>query len=259
MVPSYTMRNPNWTRDEVILALDLYLKRREQGVTWDGRVPEVIELAQLLRELPIHPKEIRTEKFRTPSSISLKLSNLGSLDPNYPSGAVNASEMDREVWEEFGTDWGRLHKVAASIRKRYKELPDVESVGEQVAPYKAVSDEQPEWVEGRILTRMHLVRERDPRAAAEKKRVELERTGRLRCEPCSFDFFEIYGEHGRGYIECHHRIPLADLAESRTTRLEDLALVCANCHRMLHRGRRVLGVEELVILYREGRAGSSLH
>ena len=236
------MRNPNWTEDEVILALDLYAKRREIGRTWDGRTEGVKELSALLRDLPVHPASIRTDSFRSPNSIALKLSNLGSLDPAYPSGTPNVSKTDRAVWEAFKDDWDLLHKTAASIRARYKEIP---TVSEPAAAYTTAPDKEPVWIEGRILTRTHLLRERNPKAAAEKKRVELERTGRLQCEPCSFDFYETYGEHGRGYIECHHRVPLADLAGSRRTRLEDLALVCANCHRMLHRGGRLLSVEEI--------------
>jgi 5-methylcytosine-specific restriction protein A len=50
--------------------------------------------------------------------------------------------------------------------------------------------------------------------------------------------------HGADYIECHHVDLLAD-TEVTLTRLEDLALVCANCHRMLHRGDPPPTVDEL--------------
>lgn len=60
-------------------------------------------------------------------------------------------------------------------------------------------------------------------------------TGRLACEVCGFEFERTYGSHGDGYIECHHVVPLAFAGPSRT-RLADLAVVCSNCHRMLHRG-----------------------
>ncbi|WP_420719722.1 HNH endonuclease [Streptomyces sp. NRRL WC-3618] len=39
---------------------------------------------------------------------------------------------------------------------------------------------------------------------------------------------------GAGYIECHHVIPL-HVAGEGTTKLSDLALICSNCHRMIHR------------------------
>ncbi|WP_405140686.1 HNH endonuclease [Sphaerisporangium sp. NBC_01403] len=48
------------------------------------------------------------------------------------------------------------------------------------------------------------------------------------------DFERPYGDCGAGYIECHHVIPLHQAGEG-LTKLADLALICANCHRMIHR------------------------
>ncbi|HBC3475266.1 hypothetical protein GOP97_11155 [Vibrio cholerae] len=54
-------------------------------------------------------------------------------------------------------------------------------------------------------------------------------------------FRECYGSHGDSYIEAHHIIPLSELCsvDGSKTRLEDLAMVCSNCHRMLHRAPRI--------------------
>ncbi|MBD4677824.1 HNH endonuclease, partial [Xanthomonas citri pv. citri] len=52
------------------------------------------------------------------------------------------------------------------------------------------------------------------------------------------------GEHGAGYIEVHHRVPL-HVSGTVMTSLEDLALLCSNCHRMIHRRRPWLTVEQL--------------
>jgi predicted HNH restriction endonuclease len=64
----------------------------------------------------------------------------------------------------------------------------------------------------------------------------LKNTGHLVCEVsgCKFDFLETYGELGRGFAHVHHRRSLAKRKASRTT-LSELAIVCANCHAMLHR------------------------
>jgi len=40
---------------------------------------------------------------------------------------------------------------------------------------------------------------------------------------------------GEGFAECHHTLPMGQAAGERRTRLADLAVVCANCYRMLHR------------------------
>jgi 5-methylcytosine-specific restriction protein A len=54
-----------------------------------------------------------------------------------------------------------------------------------------------------------------------------------------------YTALGRGFIECHHLAPLAELAADRVSRLSDLALVCPNCHRMIHRRRPWLRLDRL--------------
>ncbi len=56
------------------------------------------------------------------------------------------------------------------------------------------------------------------------------------CECCGFNFFETYGTLGEKYIECHHIKPLAEFnKEGEKVGLEGLALLCSNCHRMIHR------------------------
>ncbi|MGI9306427.1 MAG: HNH endonuclease [Gammaproteobacteria bacterium] len=55
------------------------------------------------------------------------------------------------------------------------------------------------------------------------------------CECCDFDFREKYGNLGDGYIECHHIKPLADTQAGGQIGLNDLAALCANCHRMIHK------------------------
>jgi len=69
--------------------------------------------------------------------------------------------------------------------------------------------------------------------------------GRLACEVCEFDFSIAYGNRGSGFIECHHTKPLATLGTGTKTHIDDFALVCANCHRMIHRRKPWLSIAEL--------------
>ena len=108
-----------------------------------------------------------------------------------------------------------------------------------------LESEEDEFPEGRLLTRLHKLRERNSQASIQKKKDVLKKTGTLACEVCDFDFHAIYGALGYGFAECHHRTPLSELPESTHTRLEDLAIVCANCHRMLHKARPWKTIEEL--------------
>ena len=102
--------------------------------------------------------------------------------------------------------------------------------------------------EGKELLRLHRLRERNPRLIRHKKQEAIRTTGKLVCEACDFDFAETYGELGQGFAECHHRVPLSSHAGPRITDLSELAIVCANCHRMLHRRpwRTVEKLRELV-------------
>lgn len=59
------------------------------------------------------------------------------------------------------------------------------------------------------------------------------------CQVCGFDYGKAYGELGEGYIEVHHLNPLSERPETEeeqlSTNLDEVMVVCANCHRMLHR------------------------
>jgi len=65
------------------------------------------------------------------------------------------------------------------------------------------------------------------------------------CQICEFDFAETYGPVGDQYIECHHLNPLSERPETEQlgetkTQLDEVIVVCSNCHRMLHRKRPAL-------------------
>lgn len=66
------------------------------------------------------------------------------------------------------------------------------------------------------------------------------------CMACGFSFEEKYGGIGKGFAEVHHMIPLADFGVRETDPLRDLAVLCANCHRMVHRTKGTcLSLDEL--------------
>lgn len=99
-------------------------------------------------------------------------------------------------------------------------------------------------LEGDIKVRSHRHRERSRELVLMAKQVfREENDGRLFCEVCGFDFGKIYGAHD--FTEVHHKIPLCDLEPDTKTMLSDLVMVCANCHRMLHRGNPWPTVAEL--------------
>lgn len=117
------------------------------------------------------------------------------------------------------------------------------SAGDDVDLYD-IEEDALEADEGRQVLRTHLHRERCPRLADRKRQAVLRRRGSLACEVCKLDFAERYGDIGHGFAEVHHLKPLGEGVATKT-RLEDLAIVCANCHRMLHRERPMLTLSQL--------------
>ncbi|MBI2908126.1 MAG: HNH endonuclease [Chloroflexi bacterium] len=103
--------------------------------------------------------------------------------------------------------------------------------------------------EGAEKRRLHLIRERNPALVAGAKTLGLRRDPLLRCQVCGFSFVERYGDLGRGFIEAHHTLPVAQLKKGSRTSVDDIALVCSNCHRMIHSGEKSLEIDELRQLY----------
>jgi 5-methylcytosine-specific restriction protein A len=91
----------------------------------------------------------------------------------------------------------------------------------------------------------HLQRERNQALVKKKKKQIVDSTGRLECEVCGFDFQSFYGELGEGFCEAHHLQPLSKMDGEVNTTLEDLAIVCSNCHRILHRNNPMLTISQL--------------
>jgi 5-methylcytosine-specific restriction endonuclease McrA len=71
----------------------------------------------------------------------------------------------------------------------------------------------------------------------------------LRCVVCNFDFKQIYGQVGTGFIEVHHLHPLSLAAQKAgstpSVTVDDVRPLCANCHRMAHRRQPPFSIEEL--------------
>lgn len=90
--------------------------------------------------------------------------------------------------------------------------------------------------EGRIMYKIHKERERDPALARRKKSDYKTERGFLACEICEWKGEDQYGALGEDLVEVHHLRPISDMKPGERTRLEDLMLVCPNCHRAVHRG-----------------------
>ena len=101
------------------------------------------------------------------------------------------------------------------------------------------------YPEGRKHMYTHLRRERNGLLIREAKKRFLQTHDRLYCEVCGLDFERIYGIIGSGFIEAHHIIPLSEMDDIKDSRIEDIVLLCSNCHSMIHRKRPWLSKGQL--------------
>jgi 5-methylcytosine-specific restriction protein A len=106
-------------------------------------------------------------------------------------------------------------------------------------------DDFTEAAEGQLLTRMHRYRERNAAIVKRKKASYLKQHGHLCCEACGFDYQSHYCERGDSLIECHQAKPVSEPVTGEMTKLIDMVLLCANCHRMVHASRPWWTIEEL--------------
>lgn len=225
---------PPWMLDELMMALDLYLRTHEQ-MSYRPSSPTVVALSGELRSLRLYPDTVRSDpRFRNPSGVALKLHNLASIDPSNPGqGMSHSGASDQRVWDEWAWRPGELAAAVAVIRARGTS---------DAAPVDTHEDEEYEAPEGRILFREHRRYERDPRIVKQKKQAVLRATGRLACEVCGFESAAAFGVEG--VIDVHHIVPLHIIGQSRTS-MRDLALVCPTCHRVLHKHRPIITPAEL--------------
>ena len=110
-------RNPDLSRDETVLLMDLYLSAPDAS----ERHPEVIALSAVLRAAAKAQGRATLPTFRNPAGIALRLRNFGKLDPQAPAerhpGIRPGGAMDRRVWREFGTARAALASEVDRIRK----------------------------------------------------------------------------------------------------------------------------------------------
>ena len=110
-------KNPNWEREELILALDLYFRINysENSGSISSNNSEVIKLSEILNHLPIHPNENRGKNFRNPNGVTKKLANFLFVDSVGKVGLPAGGKLDKVIWDEFSANRSELSRQASSI------------------------------------------------------------------------------------------------------------------------------------------------
>lgn len=136
---------------------------------------------------------------------------------------------------------------------RKEDFDYLEKYAEEKSFAKEIVDyDKDEFPEGKESYVRHKKRERNRKIVERKKELfKAKHNGVLFCEACGMNFYDVYGEYGKDFIEVHHTIPVSELSENSTTQLSDLVLLCSNCHRMVHHRRPWLKKDELKKLLRK--------
>lgn len=181
-------------------------------------------------------------------------------------GEAHLKDIYKYIENHYGNDltvtWqatvrGTLER-ASSDSKAYDNKDDlfysVSGLGEGIWGLKNfepnednmdITQDDSSFSEGRETIRKHIIRERNHQLISKAKNEYLKKNGVLKCEICGFDFEKVYGKIGYGFIEAHHLKPVSMMKEGEKTRVEDIVLLCSNCHSMVHRKKPWLSKEEL--------------
>jgi HNH endonuclease len=112
--------------------------------------------------------------------------------------------------------------------------------------YGKMFDSEITAIEGEPRMFLHYRRERNSSLAQMKRESARNADGQLECEVCGFIGETVYSDCLVGDVcEVHHRKPLGQLLDVAETCLDDLAILCPNCHRAIHRTTPMMSVEEL--------------
>lgn len=133
------------------------------------------------------------------------------------SGIENTDEYLKNIWDQLTPFF--VDRFKQSVVNTNSYLNEIES-----------QDQDLSVREGKMKLVSHYRRERNSEIVNRKKEIAIANDN-LKCEVCNFSFAKKFGVN---FIECHHLNPISQTGKTETT-LNDLALVCANCHRMLHK------------------------
>ena len=210
------MANVAFTRDEVILALDTLYFSGEKHFSRNSSV--LMELSQLLNDLPIHPPEDRPSNFRSPAGINDRIYVFRKgLSSNETSRTLGSAFYD--VYAEFKDSLERIHAIAKAI-KNNKVFFQTQQYGSEFETY--------DFPEGALLSHLHRMLE-----IRDSKKLSAASI----CEVCHLDLSQVYKEVPGGFMQLHLTVEITELDYNTEYKPSDFITVCPNCHAMLHQYR----------------------
>ena len=215
------MANASFTRDEVILALDVLYFSGDERLNAESK--SVVELSELLNRLPIHAESSRREIFRNPHGV---VAQIQKFRRSYAKGLkdINTGAMFYQIALEFEGRLDELHEIAEAIRRNVSAYDDI-CFGDDT--------EDDGFPEGSLLGHLH-------------RFIELRDDGKLAlesgCVICQINPSDVY-KGGVNLLTGHLTVPVTKLDAKTRYKALDYITVCPSCHAALHRYRPWVGKE----------------
>jgi 5-methylcytosine-specific restriction enzyme A len=239
-------QNPAFCYEWAFKSTDLILINiwRENLKIENSNIFQVLNLRQFIEE-ESEPRKGRNKRFdeyiREAYEKNLSVRAI-ILDRNSRE-TVGKRMLDSEIWRvafyEYASGEFKIERTTA------REQSDIENPENE-------DEELNSFPEGSLREQFIKHRKREARLRSAKiKRFAQTHAGRVFCEVknCKIDFNEKYGPIGQGFAHVHHLTPLKEAPdEGRQTNLDDLAVVCPNCHAMIHRGGDNRTLDEIDVL-----------
>ena len=198
-----------------------------------GVEEQAFELSQFGYEIVETILSEQWSHWRSATSKVPQAKNYENIDDYFENGVGTPCKT-----ETIKADIHKAEVNTAKISEGVLDSYDVENLKQ--LPHRSFQEGKK-----RLVQHARLEKVRNSALVKEAKRLFKKKHGKLFCEICEFDFESKYGQRGKDYIEAHHRTPISELEESVELTVADLAMVCSNCHRMLHRPPWIK-VEELI-------------
>lgn len=210
------MANASFTRDEVILTLDVVYSHPDESLTKSN--PAVAELCALLQALPIYPEDKRPANFRNTVGVSDQIRSFKQEASGIVRSRWGIGKLFHEVDREFHGKAEELHEIAEAIRKN-KDFFNSCNFGQ--------AEENDGFAEGSLLAHLHRVIERRNGVWVLKDD---------RCAICQISTTRIY-DGNESFLEKHLLVPPTKTDANKKYIANDFVTVCPNCHAALHRYR----------------------
>jgi predicted HNH restriction endonuclease len=241
-------RNLPWNLDELLLALELYLRFRDAAFSKEDA--QVHELSSFLGRLAAASGRTGDGDFRNTNGVYMKMMNFRRLDPDYIAGGKiglsRGNRLEQVVWDEFAQDRPGLKRAVAAIRAKVEASePTTEQPPLRSEPVKQPAEPQVEAMADLARTEEKYLNSTPEEREGVSRKIErgpvgsfVKKFNRFRCQVCEALGLPAQGfrkKNGAFYIEAHHVMPVAQ-KQVGSLAASNIMTVCATHHRQLHYG-----------------------